>query len=130
MQVITWHKSRSHLLTHNSMEDTMTTEEIKQYCIDVAKEKGYYLEGDDASYMLLEADWVWEGERDSHRWWDCFTCVVEVGNKLFSFENATTTGDESAEDKGWEFDWDTVEEVERVEKEVTKTVVSYEPVKQ
>lgn len=46
--------------------------------------------------------------------------VVEVDGMLIGFDGATTTGDDSPSDKGWEFNPSSICEVQA--KEVTTTV--------
>ena len=73
---------------------------------------------------IREGKHVWSGDESSRRWWtDCFT-VVDVGGMLIGFDDAKTTGDESAEDRGWEFDQESICEVRS--KEVTTTTTVYE----
>jgi hypothetical protein len=61
----------------------------------------------------------------SHRWWYEYFIVKEIDGMLIGFVNADTTGDESAEDKGWKFDEDSICEVKAVE----RTITVYEPIK-
>jgi len=66
-------------------------------------------------------------DRDSYRWWDEMTCVKKIGNKYFSYTWAITTGDMSANEAGWEFDFDSLIEVEPYEE--TITIIKYKPIK-
>jgi len=43
-------------------------------------------------------------DQDHHRHWTNETAVIQVGDKYIAFETAFTTGDMSAEEKGWEWD--------------------------
>ena len=72
----------------------------------------------------MEADLVDEKEINRRRWWTETFRVVEIDGTLIGYEYATTTGDESAAEKGWEFDPLTICKV--VAREVTMTV--YDPV--
>ncbi len=81
---------------------------------------------DEDLYDILDGEKVvWTGDREEHRWWDTFTQVVEVDGMFIAFEAASTTGDESAENKGWEFDPAAVVECEP--KEVRTVTTIYVP---
>lgn len=45
---------------------------------------------------------VYELNRDSHRWWDEYIQIVRVGDRFFGFDEASTTGDDSPDDVGFE----------------------------
>jgi len=72
--------------------------------------------------VIRDGKHVWTGDYDSHRWWnECFT-VVDVDGLLIGFGDAETTGDDSPYDKGWEFDPDSICEVEAQTETITRTV--------
>lgn len=81
------------------------------------------LEQDIIDY-IIETDPIHEEDCGSCRWWMNTFRVVEIDGMLIGFDYASTTGDDSPRDKGWEFDPDSICEVER--KEEVKIVVSYE----
>lgn len=89
-------------------------EKIKAHVIKYNKNKGYGTTDRDIVETIMESE-IWRGEHDSHRWWSTFFGVAKVDGMLIGFEGAETTGDESAEDKGWEFDEGSICEVEVVE---------------
>ena len=70
--------------------------------------------------LLLEADTVYEGDADEHRWIAYFTKVVQLGEHYIQFTDAMVTGDGSKWDQGWEMDWAGVIEVEPYETTITK----------
>lgn len=71
--------------------------------------------------MLREIyDSDYEEETYGSRWWDNIFVVQEINGKLIGFEWATTTGDDSPYDKGWEFDEDSICFVEPYEVTITK----------
>jgi hypothetical protein len=98
---------------------------IKDRVTKVALEEGMTVISDaDLVEIIREAKEVYTGDYHSRRWWnDCFT-VVDCGGMLIGFNDAKTTGDDSPWDKGWEFDPNTICEVEKIEE--VKTVTSYE----
>ena len=61
---------------------------------------------------------------EEHRWWDDVFTVVKIGEQFIGFDDAHTTGDTSPTDTGWEFDPNSICEVESE----TKTTVIYKPV--
>jgi hypothetical protein len=67
------------------------------------------------------------GER---RWWEDLFIVVEIDGMLIGFNGAKTTGDESPYEKGWEFDINTVGEVEKIEKLVKQVEYYLKPIKE
>ena len=62
--------------------------------------------------VLKEANSVWRGEEEEHRWWISYQCVVEIDGMFIGFIDARTTGDENAYDKGFEVDDNTICEME------------------
>lgn len=97
------------------------TEYIKAYNL---KNK-YGITDGDIYETLFEGDEVWRGDFDSHRWWNTYTAVIRLEDKLIMYQGAETTGDMSPEETGWSFDKRTVSFAE--EKEVTTK--TYVPVK-
>lgn len=95
---------------------------IREHVIKYLVKIGEETTDDDIIEVITDSKEVWIGDADSHRWWDCCFKVVEVDGMLIGFDWATTTGDDSARDKGWEFDPETICEVE--EKQITKTIYS------
>ena len=71
--------------------------------------------------ILMDFDFVYEKIIGSHRWWDDNLCVFELGGIYIGFVDAKTTGDNSPYDVGWEFDPDTICEMEPV----TETITTY-----
>lgn len=69
---------------------------------------------------------VWSGNeteisRNSHRWWDEVIYVVPIGDKFFRYIYATANRDESVQDLGWNFNWDSVFEVKQI-KEIVEII--------
>jgi hypothetical protein len=109
-----------------------TTEELKeiirqhlltkwpQYYKDVASISDAML----VEHLLYEDEPVHTESAGSSRWWDNELRVLKYGDTYISCLGASTTGDRSPNEVGWEFDWNSVEEVRPVE----KTITVYEPV--
>lgn len=68
-------------------------------------------------------DAVYEEMCNEHRWWDDYFFVVKIGDKFIGYQWARATGDMTAYDLGWEFDFNTLCECE----EKQKTITYYEP---
>jgi hypothetical protein len=95
-------------------------EKIFNHVANYNKSKGWEETQESVIETIMEAKQVYSETTDSRRHWDEEFVVVEIDGMLIGFEGASTTGDETAEDKGWSFDPETICEV--VAKEVTKTI--------
>ena len=96
---------------------------IKQHVAEFLARQGDDATDESIIETIRAAKAVWSGDEDERRWWtDCLT-VVEVDGMLIGFGDAITTGDDSPEDKGWEFDPNTICEVAAE----TKTITIYRP---
>jgi len=94
-------------------------EKIRQHVAKFAESKGWSTDEKTLVEVIVEANIVWRGNESSRRWWtDCFM-VVEVNGMMIGFDGAITTGDDSPREKGWEFNPETICEVEP--REVTTT---------
>jgi hypothetical protein len=102
--------------------DKTMNEHIKTHVTAYNEKHGYGTSDNDLIETIQEGKHIWTGDYDRHRWWnECFT-VVEVGGMLIGFNDAETTGDESPYDRGWEFDPESICEVE-AEAVVTTTTI-------
>lgn len=70
--------------------------------------------------FLEDGKMIYQGESQSRRWWDEAFTVVQLGNNFIGYVSADTTGDDTAYEKGWVFDPDTLCYAEP--KEITKTI--------
>lgn len=59
------------------------------------------------------ADYTYELNRDSHRWIDYLYVKQNLGDKVFEYQWAATTGDDSIWDQGFEFDFSTLVEISK-----------------
>ena len=71
--------------------------------------------------ILMDFDVIYEKLIESHRWWDDYLRVFKLEDTYIGYVDAKTTGDNSPYDVGWEFDPDTIQEMEAVE----KTIITY-----
>jgi len=99
-------------------------DKVRQHLAKQLEADGDAVTDDYMKELLIDGKTVWEGERDEHRWIIYFDKVVEIDGMFIQFGWATCTGDNSLEDSGFEWDWNTVCEV--VPKEVMTT--TYVPV--
>ena len=70
--------------------------------------------------IIKEGKEVFSEIKDSHRWWDDVFKVVDINGMLIGFDSAHTTGDLSPRESGWEFDPNSICEVEKKE---IKTII-------
>lgn len=95
-------------------------EHIKNHLIAHNQKHGYPVTDEALIETLRDPKAVWKGGEEQHRWWACYTKVVEIDGMLIGFQDARSSGDMSAQERGWEFDPKSVFEAEA--KEVTTTV--------
>ena len=89
---------------------------IKNYCI---KENYECNEPDDYLETLRECGKELHYElTHKSRWWNNLFCVSKLDGMLIGYNNAETTGDDKPQDLGWEFDINSICEVERHEETV------------
>lgn len=100
--------------------------EIKDFLMGYCKDNGHEVSDQGIKEALQDKYEIYSEILDTHRWWNDVFLVVAVDEKLIGYDWAETTGDSGAEEMGWEFDIDSVCEVEKKE----KTVVVYEKIKE
>lgn len=83
--------------------------------------KEEYLDNDPDLIEYLQNGEISRESIGHSRHWEDMVIISKIGNRYFSFCGAVTTGDSSPEEKGWEFDWDSLEEVEPYEQIITIT---------
>jgi hypothetical protein len=85
------------------------------------EDEGFDADDDSILLEFLEEDGpiVHHEDYDERRWWTETFNVTEINGRLIGWYGAKTTGDASAEERGWEFEPTEVHFVERR----TKTVV-------
>jgi len=100
-------------------------EKVRKHVAAFNETQGWETSDESIIDTIREAKEVFQGKSYPRRWWSEHLSVVEVNGMLIGFDDASTTGDDSPRDKGWEFDPDSICEVRS--REVTTTV--YERVK-
>jgi len=98
----------------------MINEKIKNHLIEYNKSNGWGTDDETLIETLLDSHVIAEEELTEHRWWIEYTHVVEIDGMIIGFDIAKTTGDMSAREAGWEFDPDTIVELEKYTETVTK----------
>ncbi|MFA5025099.1 MAG: hypothetical protein WC503_01130 [Candidatus Shapirobacteria bacterium] len=93
---------------------------IKEHLTQYNLKNGYGTSEADLIETLMESDVIYSKLYSEHRWWSEYFEVVEIDSVYIGFLQGRTTGDDSAYDKGWEFDPATICEV--VPREV-KTII-------
>ena len=90
---------------------------VREHVAAWNRKHGYSADNDEDIWETLvdAAEHVWSGDEDQRRWWTEYFHVVSLNGMFIGFTDAKTTGDDSARDKGWEPDFDSVCEVEPVE---------------
>lgn len=66
-------------------------------------------------------EYLREIDRDSHRWWDEAILVKKIGDKYFMYTWAFANRDEHVYDLGFDFDINSIIEVEPYEETITVT---------
>lgn len=85
----------------------------------------WFFDEDNMLEELREAKTIHKEEVANHRWWSEHLYVVNIDGMLISYVYARANRDESVEELGWEFDWNSVQEMQAIE----KTITVYEPSK-
>ena len=100
--------------------------ETKDFLMNYCKDNGYEVSDQGIKEALQDRYEIYSEILDTHRRWNDVFLVVIVNEIPIGYDWAETTGDSGAEEMGWEFDIDSVCEVEKKE----KTVVVYEKIKE
>ena len=94
---------------------------VKQHLIKYNRSEGWNSTEDALIETLMEArhtNLVHEEISSRRRWWVEYLTVVRIGGMLIGFETAKTSGDMSVDERGWEFDLDSIGEMVETEKVV------------
>jgi hypothetical protein len=65
--------------------------------------------------MLSEYGWLYKEDLHDSRWWTNIFVVDNINGRLIGYNWASTTGDDTPYEKGWEFDEDSICYVEPYE---------------
>ena len=77
-------------------------------------------------FIEIGSECIWNEKVSSSRWWDNYFLVTNINGRLIGYNWAFTTGDDSAFDKGWEFDENSICFVEPYTE--VKTITKYRPI--
>lgn len=97
-------------------------EYVRQHLLKHCKEEGYNQDDSGIYEMLRDEHTIYKECVDTHRHWDDYRYVVEIGDMLIGYIDEYSTGDRAG-DLGYEFDIRTVCEMEMIQRLVTV----YEP---
>jgi hypothetical protein len=85
---------------------------------------GYSTDNDDVLETLTESHVLYREHLSSDRWWETYMYVIKLDEHYIGFTWAEANRDESVRELGFEFDFDSICEVEQLE----KTVIVYEKI--
>lgn len=99
-------------------------EKIKNILLLYCKNNNIEIDIKNPKEVLEFLNWnfakLYEETVSNHRWWNTVQRVIEVNGMYVSYNDAETTGDDSAYDIGWEFDLNTIKEVEPYEEKIIR----------
>lgn len=84
------------------------------------EKEGWPTDDDSLREALSEAEVIWNGDPDVHRWYHRVQAVVEFNGVFIKFWDYVITGDNSMSDMGLEYDLDAAKIVQRKEREVVE----------
>jgi hypothetical protein len=90
----------------------MNAVELKQIIFDYNISKGWGTDDRTLQETLSESPVIYKENEGDHRWWTEWFRVTKINNVLIGYTWASSTGDMGIWDLGWEFDWDSLCEVE------------------
>lgn len=102
----------------------MSVQEIKEYILEVHKDWCKSMDMLEEYYYEVfgnSDDWI-KTEESSYRHWTNVEVIGKIGDKLFQWDWATSDGDRSVQDLGFEFNWNSLKEVttkELIKEELT-----------
>lgn len=96
------------------------TAKIRQHIVKYNKKHGWGTDDERIIETILEADILYKEVFNERRHWNDTFNVCKIGGLLIGYNWAETTGDMSAEEKGWEFEPESICEV--VVKKVTEII--------
>jgi hypothetical protein len=92
-----------------------TPAELKEFVKVYCRSRGWMDDDLNVEEVLLYGDTVYTRVDGEHRWWNDVFRVIDIDGTLIGCYGAQTTGDNSPRDVGWQFDWNSLCEVERRE---------------
>lgn len=98
-------------------------EKIKKHVGECLKRQGKDDSEDSIIELIRYSKEIYSEIVDTRRWWNDVFKVVEIDGMFIGCDDAETTGDNTPNEVGFEFDPDSIVEVEKVVE--IKEVVSY-----
>ena len=98
----------------------MSNQTVREFLKKHNEKRGWDTDEYGLTETLVEADTVWSGADDTHRWFICRPVVKDVEGTYIRFLDYIITGDNSMSDMDLEYDLDNAEIVERKERQVTE----------
>ena len=97
---------------------------IEEFLEQEEKKNGFdkWKNDDELLELLRSYDEVYKEKTSEHRWWNEYQYVIKIGNKYIAYVYAETTGDMNAWEAGYEFDSDSICEMEPIEKTITNYI--------
>lgn len=97
-------------------------EKIKRRLIEYNEKNGWGITDEDLIETLKESKRMYCEEIEEHRWWKEYQYVHFCCGIFIGYIDAESTGDESARERGYEFDKSTICEMVPIK----KTIIVYE----
>ncbi len=69
---------------------------IKEHLMKFNESKGWGISDADLMETVLESDFLWQGDRDEHRWYTLIPTVVDVNGMLLMFTLCRVEGENSS----------------------------------
>lgn len=101
------------------------TDKIKNHVSEYNISKGWGVSDKDLFETIRESKSVYSTKTGSHRWYDDIFVVSIVDGMLIGYNDFYITGDNSPDDLGLDYDYNSICEVEKKE----KIEIYYEPIK-
>lgn len=101
-------------------------EELKSLYTEYHKDNEWFYVNEEPSDgdlldFLNDGNLKKDDKHSGSRWWNNMERIVEIEGRYFRYHWAETTGDMSIWDSGWEFDWNTLVEVEPYQETIIVT---------
>jgi hypothetical protein len=95
-------------------------ESIKAFLINYNKNHGWEIDDATLFESLMDAKKVYLETVNERRWWNDIFVVVEIDGHFIGFDSAETTGDNTPNECGWEFDPESICECKSIQE--TRTI--------
>jgi len=93
-------------------------ETIRKHIANYNKANDWGDSDGDIIETIKESEVIWRGGEEKHRWWNEYFYVTKIDKMLIGYCNAEANRDESVADLGYEFNPDSICQVEKKQKVV------------